>query len=244
MHKPTQNTTVPSWQPLGEALLDYQNGSVQAHVTIRSSIEYDRLVPVSAFYRQGNDFPKLEKQALQKCKGKVLDIGAGAGSHTLFLQKKGMDVTAIDVNPLAVEVMQMRGVQHSVCTDIYSFEGGKFDTILMMMNGIGVAQDLNGLAKLLEHLKGLLNPGGQILFDSTDISYVSPDDKAFASLRKHKGTYYGTVFYELEYKGKCGEVYPWLFIDKETLMTLAESCGYHCHIAYEMQDQYLARLFL
>lgn len=243
MNKPIPNP-IPSWQPLGEALLDYQAGNVQATLIIRSSIEYDRQVPVKAFYRQSGNFPKIEKTAMEKCKGKVLDIGAGAGSHTIYLQKKGHDVTAIDINPLAIEVARERGVKNALCADIFTFEGDKYDTILMMMNGIGVARDLQGLSMLLQHLKTLLAPGGQILFDSTDISYVSSDDKAFASLKKHKGTYQGTVFYELEYKGKTGAVYPWLFIDKQTLTTIAESCGYHCHIAYEIQDQYLARLFL
>src|SRR6185437_5629672 len=230
------------WEPLGDAMMDYFLGKVGTSILVKSSIEGDRYVPLETFFREHQVFPPLEKDAFRFCKGKVLDAGAGSGPHALFLQKKGFDITGIDISEKSVEVMQKRGLKKSVCADIFSYETERFDTVLMMMNGIGIAGDLQGLSKLLYHFKKLLNHGGQVLFDSTDIGYVSSFDRSLSSLHTPIPEYYGTAYYQLEYKGKTSEIYPWLFIDKDTLATVATENGYKCSVLKMRGTQFLGRL--
>ncbi len=234
--------TVKPWIPLGDAMMDYFMGNMGTTIYIKSSIEGDRVVALEAFFRENENFPKIERHAFRYCKGKILDVGAGSGPHALYLQKKGFDVTAMDISEKSVEVMQKRGLKKTFCADILEYSGGVYDTILLMMNGIGVAGDLDGLSKLLQHFKTLLKSGGQVLFDSTDIGYVSSFDRAISSIRMPIPDYYGIAYYQLEYKGVVGEVYPWLFIDRKTLVNIAAENGYHCQVLKVQKTQFLASL--
>lgn len=231
------------WYPLGEALYDYYHGQLAACITVRSNVEEDRQIPVGAFFREKNKFPYLEKKALKHCQGKVLDVGAGAGTHALYLQSKGLDVDALDISTKAVKVMQARGLKNAFAADIFSFQSpSKYDTILLMMNGIGLAGTLDGLRKLLAHFKTLLKPNGQVVFDTTDINYVNESSKLKSSLAGYHTSYYGTVYYQLSYKNENSEVYPWLYIDKDTLERIAIAEGYWLEIIASVDDQYVAKL--
>jgi SAM-dependent methyltransferase len=236
---------LPSWKPLGLALIDYHIGQRAAFITVRSSVEPDREVPVDAFYREALRFSRLEKTALKNCRGKVLDIGAGSGAHCLWLQKKGLDVTALDISPDAAEVMRLRGLKKAFAADFRDFKTGeRFDTLLLMMNGIGVCQNLPGLEAFLKKCKTMLAAGGQIIFDSTDIAYVPVDNRALAGLHLPAPEYHGTVWYQLIYKGQLSEPYEWIFIDKETMRTVAAKQGFRMEILAEAGEQYLARLMV
>jgi SAM-dependent methyltransferase len=231
-----------NWQPLGEAFLDFLNGNMMAAITVRSNVEADVLTKVSAFFRE-RDLPFLDKIALKKCRGKILDIGAGSGSHSLLLQNKGFDVTAMDVSRKACEVMNKRGIRNVICEDIFNIHNRQFDTLLLLMNGIGIAADLEGLNHLLQHFDKLLREGGQVIFDSTDIAYVTQQSREKATLKPPRDIrYYGEVWYQLEYKGMAGEPYPWLFVDKNTLQGIAVQNGFQVKFLANDEEQYLARL--
>ena len=232
-----------AWRPLGEAIKDYHLGEWNTQLKVISSAEHDVFVPMSSFYRQGMNFPKLEKNAFRLCRGKVLDAGAGAGSHSLHLIQKGLDVTALDISESSVDVMKMRGIKSAICADLYHYMPfEKFDTVLMMMNGIGIAGDLDGLRKLLAHLKELIKPDGQIIFDSSDISYVTEASRAASSIQAPKPDYFGTTYYQLGHKGLLGEMYTWLFIDPKTMDRFAREAGFKMHLEYQSEEHYLATL--
>jgi len=157
---------------LGEALYDYYSKSRRAKLWIHNKYGPKEEMPVAIYFRSGPKLLELERIALDNCTGKVLDIGAGAGSHALLLQKKGVDVTALEVSPKAVAVMRLRGVASVIEKDIFSFKEKGFDTVLLLMNGIGLVGNIAGLKAFLQHAKELLNPGGQLLFDSSDVAYL------------------------------------------------------------------------
>ncbi len=196
-------------------------------------------MPISVFFRDLEKMPTIETKAMDLCRGKVLDIGAGVGSHSLILQKRGLDVTAIEKSALAVEVMKKRGVKQAIAGDIFALTDMRFDTLLLMMNGIGLVGDIKGLEYFFEYVKSLLLPDGQLLFDSCDILYLyqggpTPTDQ-----------YYGEIFFQYEYKKQKGEWFKWLYVDQETLEITATNTGWNCEIIYEdNKDQYLARLTL
>lgn len=223
---------------LGQALYGYFNERASHKLWIHNRYGEREEMPVATYFRKEDDMPDLEWLAMKECRGKVLDIGAGAGSHTLHLQEQDCDVTAIDISPLSVEVMKDRGVLKAISADIFTYNPEKFDTLLLLMNGIGLAGTVDRLKQLLTHFKELLNPGGQILFDSSDIAYLYegelPEDR-----------YHGEVWYQYEYRGKKGEWFQWLYIDENTMSAVAEDLGFEMDVLLEDEfGQYLSRLTL
>ncbi len=226
----------------GKALRDYQNGAYTEDLITYTSLEQEDILPLPHLFRSYDEMPFLEQQALQLCRGSVLDIGCGAGSHSLYLQEKGFKVTAIDSSEGAVTTARERGVRNVVHQDILNYSGTKFDTILLLMNGIGVAQRINLLGKFLEHLETLLNPGGQILTDSTDILYVFEEEDGSYRIPVNRD-YYGEVVFTVAYKGKKDKPFPWFYIDFTLLKDIAENQEFNCELVCSGDHfDYLARL--
>src|ERR1700761_6126978 len=130
---------------LGEAISDYYHHTSPGKLWVHNKYGPREQMPVDVYFRSLDDMPELEWIALQQCRGRILDIGAGAGSHALALQRLGQDVTALEISPLSVAVMEERGVGKICCADFFAFSGEVYDTLLLMMNGIGLAASLDGL---------------------------------------------------------------------------------------------------
>jgi SAM-dependent methyltransferase len=223
---------------LGQAIYDYKHGQSDSKLWINNRYGPKEEMPVATYFREEDDMPDLEWMALEQCHGKVLDIGAGAGSHALYLQKQGLEVTAMDISPLCVKAMQERGIVKVLERDIFQYQQEKYDTLLLLMNGIGLAGNLEGLKRLLSQLKNLLNAGGQILFDSSDIAYLYE-----GNLPEQK--YYGEVEYQYAYKKLKTEWFSWLYIDENTLQQIAAETGYLMDVLIDDEyGQYLTRLTL
>jgi SAM-dependent methyltransferase len=212
--------------PVGEAVWDYFNGIMGESIFVRTDIAEDEHLSPAYFFREFDQMPVQEKEALKRAKGRVLDIGAGAGAHSLWLQGQGFDVDAIDISPLLCRTMRKRGVINVLLKDVYALKDQKYDTILLLMNGTGVAQTLTGLERLLLHLKTLLNPGGKILADSSDLQYLFTDENGDTWIDIASDTYYGEMQYQLSYKNIEGKTFPWLFVDPETFIAVANRCGF------------------
>lgn len=236
---------LPSDQdPLGQALFNYWETGKSWNVIVRSGIIANETLPPRYFFREWDEMPEIEQIALKNCNGRILDIGAGAGCHTLHLQEKGLEVTALEVSELSCQVMADRGIRKIVNKSIEEFTAQTFDTILLLMNGIGLAGTLENLPNLMLHLKSLLNPGGQILFDSSDIKYLFEDDDGSLLVNLNQG-YYGEIDYQLQYKKCIGKRFIWLFVDLTTAQTEAMALGFKTEIlAQGEQGAYLMRLTL
>ncbi|MCX2478607.1 class I SAM-dependent methyltransferase [Pedobacter sp. MC2016-15] len=223
----------------GNALQDHFNNNTAETLWLHNSYDEPEEMPVDIFFRTEEEMPDIELEAMDLCEGRVLDVGGGAGSHALILQERGFDVVAIDLSPSAVEIMQERGVQQAVVGDIFSYSGEKFDTLLFLMNGIGLTGTVEGFKTFINHAKTLLNEGGQLLFDSSDITYLYEDTE------KPTDKYYGEVSYQYEYQGEKGEWFNWIYIDPILLKQIARESGWECHLLFDDgQDQYLAEMRL
>ena len=223
----------------GEALKDQYTKPPSETLWVHNSYDEPEEMPVDIYFREESEMPDLELKALQLCKGKVLDVGAGVGSHALILQKRGFDVTGMDISAPAVAIMKERGLQKAIEGNILQYKGDTYDTLLFMMNGIGLTGTIAGLTSFLKEVKSLLNPDGQLLFDSSDLSYLY-QEVAFPS-----SGYYGEVSFRYEYKGLKGGWFKWIYVDQQTLKSLAKKQGWIVEIVFEDdQDQYLARLSL
>ncbi len=224
---------------LGRAISDYYNYERSHILWVHDKHGPKVEMPVATYFRNEDKMPELELTALNLCKGKVLDIGAGAGSHSLALEDRGIKVTAIDISPLAVEVMNMRGVTKAMQQDIFLFSGKRFDTLLLLMNGIGLCGNIEGLRRFLIHVKKLLRPGGQLIFDSSDVAYLFEDD---IPVLDH---YYGEIACRYEYRRQKSDWFTWLYIDRNTLNMIAGDEGWNMELITEDESgQYLARLTL
>ena len=222
---------------LGSAIAGYYHKISAGKLWVHSKYGPREEMPVEVYFRTADDMPELEWQALRHCRGRVLDIGAGAGSHALFLQQSGMNVTALDISPKAAKVIQARGVQNVLHENFFELKAyTKYDTLLLLMNGIGLAGTLDGLHNFFQKARKLLRPGGQLIFDSSDIAYL------YKGRPPKTGPYYGEVLYQYEYLRQRSDWFHWLFIDKKTLTTIAQKEGWRVGLLYkEPSGQYLVR---
>jgi SAM-dependent methyltransferase len=230
----------------GKAILDYQTNDSPEEIITETSISEADEMSVSYLFRTYNEMPELEQKALQLAKGNVLDVGCGAGSHTLELQnERKLDVTAIDISENAVRACQLRGIENVKVANILDLdEENKFDTILLLMNGTGIFGTLNETAKYLQKLKSLLKKGGQILIDSSDLIYMYDQDEDGAYSIPADG-YYGELTFTVKYKGITEDTFPWLYLDYNTLQNAAIANGLKCELLLEGEHfDYLARLSL
>ena len=228
----------------GKAILDFQTNNAPEDLITETSISEADEMSVAYLFRTFDDMPTLEQKALQLAKGKVLDVGCGAGSHVLYLQnEKNLEVTAIDISPNAVEACQLRGVQNVRVQNILEVANEKFDTILLLMNGTGIFGTLHETTKYLQKLKSLLSPNGQILIDSSDIIYMFDEDEDGGKWIP-SDNYYGELTFTISYKNETEKPFPWLYLDYNTLQNAANANGLQCEMIAEGDHfDYLARLF-
>lgn len=228
----------------GKAILDFQTNNSPENLVTETNISEADEMSVDYLFRSFNEMPKLEKKALQLCKGKVLDVGCGAGSHSLYLQEKGFEVTTIDISENAIKACQLRGLKNARVQNILDLENESFDTILLLMNGTGIFRTLLETSNYLQKLKSLLNPNGQILIDSSDIIYMFDEDADGSYLVPADG-YYGELTFTISYKNETEESFPWLYLDYNTLQNAAHANGLQCELILEGEHfDYLARLTL
>ncbi len=222
---------------LGYAMMDHYHGRSAGKLWVHNTYGPKEEMPVQIYFRDMAVMPELEWIALQRCRGRILDIGAGAGSHALALQQLGQDIAALDISPILVDLMEQRGVKKVIAGDFFDLPTGNSDTyntLLLLMNGIGLAGSLDGLDKFLQKAQRILYPGGQLLFDSSDIAYL------YKGRPPNGPDYYGALFYQYEYKRQRSDWFQWLFIDRKTFTAIATKAGWETELLYEDgHDQYL-----
>ncbi len=230
--------------PFGRALLAYDEGENDAGLIIRREDGSEATLPVHFFFRSEEEFSDIELRAMDLCRGHVLDIGAGTGIHSKALKARDMEVTALDITPEAADIMCRRGIGEVVKEDIFKYQGGPFDTLIMLGHGIGIVEDLQGLQRFLAHAGGLLFSGGQLIFDSMDVTRSNlPGDVAYHNRNRRAGRYVGEITMQFEFEGTRGPLCRWLHVDQRTLHRCAREEGWDCEIVTENESgEYLARL--
>ena len=227
--------------PIGEAILDYAENRKAIDIIVSSELCEDDVIPLEVLFRTRKEMPELELKALELCRGDVLDVGAGAGIHCFELQKKGLNVFAIEASLGATEHLRNCNipVEHVLFENFAP--NTKYDTILMLMNGIGIAGTLGQLKATLLHAKTLLKPGGQLICDSSDIRYLYEDDDG-ALWMNLNAEYYGNFRFQMHYKKTSGPWFDWLYIDYDSLHIIANKAGFSCKKVSEQDHHFLAQL--
>ncbi|KOS07542.1 methyltransferase [Flavobacterium akiainvivens] len=229
----------------GKAILDYQTRNNPQNLMTETSISEEDEMEVAYLFRDFKHMPKIEQKALQMAKGNILDVGCGAGSHSLYLKNvRNKRVQPIDISASAIEACKLRGLDNAQVADILTYNGGTFDTILLLMNGTGIFGKLENVTQYLTKLKSLLDEGGQILIDSSDLIYMFDEDEDGGKWIPAEG-YYGEITFTVSYKGETEEPFDWLYLDYNTLQNAAHANGLNCELVMEGEHyDYLARLTL
>jgi SAM-dependent methyltransferase len=233
---------IAPWRPYAHVMRDYFAGKHDATIVIYDDFERDE-APIAYFFREPSQFSPIDQHAVELCRGRVLDVGAGSGCLSLALQEKGVEVVALEILPELLEILEARGVKNIRRGSIFEYAGDSFDTILMMMNGIGIGETLKGLEALLDHARTLLAPGGQLLADSCDLrlweAAGKPDDD---HLFLDDGRYLGELHIQLEYQGKKGPPFQQLYVDPDTLAKIAKQAGWTTEVIAILEPGYLVRM--
>lgn len=231
--------------PMGNAIADFWKNGVAGRLRVFSPDFDEDEIPVSTLFREIEDMPEIEQEALRLAEGEILDVGAGAGCHALALQEMGKKVVAIDISELSIDTIKQRGVANAWTKDffeLHSTTDGKFDTILFLMNGIGIAGSIENLPRFFAKISELLNDGGCVLLDSSDIRYVFENEDGSFDINLDDN-YYGELQYQMQYKRVKGDAFPWLYIDFATLQAYAEDNGFNAELVMEGEHyDYLAKL--
>ena len=227
---------------MGRAIAEYYKTGKAGKLRVLSSMFYEDEIPVATLFRTYEEMPTLERTAMDLCKGRTLDVGAGAGCHSVVLKERGLDVMAIDISQLSVDVMKERGIDARNINFFDETFTEKFDTILLAMNGIGIVGKAENLCNFFRAARRLLAPDGQVLLDSSDIKYIFMDDDGSMEINLAAG-YYGEVDYKMRYRSTTGEPFDWLYIDFDTLSMYAEEHGFTCEKCADGEHyDYLARI--
>ncbi len=184
---------------------------------------------------------ELDALAVEACRGRVLDVGAGAGRHALALQARGLEVVAIDVSPICVAICRERGVRDARVFDVMELASaeplGRFDTLLFGMQTIGVAGGVETLETLLRRLRACLAPGGRILADSSALREPWEGDASDRSASR------GEIVLTTRYRGWRGDPFPWVYLAEADLREIAEAAGYGMQtLGRVASGEYLASL--
>lgn len=226
----------------GRAILDYQTNNEPQDLITETNISEADEMNVAYLFRSFKEMPKIEQKALQLSKGKILDVGCGAGSHSFHLQEKGFDVNSIDISENAIKACELRGLKNARVQNLLDIQNETFDTILLLMNGTGIFGTLAQTSIYLQKLKSLLNPNGQILIDSSDIIYMFDEEEDGSKWIPADG-YYGELTFTISYKNQTEEPFPWLYLDYNTLQNAANANGLNCELITEGEHfDYLAKL--
>ncbi len=229
--------------PYAEALSDHQAGAGDVRLRLWSSLGEDDEIPAAVFFRSPDELFPFEVHALDLCRGSVLDLGAGTGVHALELQRRGLDVTAVELVPELVEIQRARGVRRAIRGDLATWMGGPFDTVLLLMNGIGPTGTLRGMERFLVHAQALVAPSGQLIFDSGDAQIEGPVDPGDAARWPPTDDgYRGEAWIELGYGGRRGPPFRELYADVDVAAERAAGAGWSFAVAFEGEGSYLARL--
>jgi len=226
--------------PMGQAILDFATTTKNVDIIVRSEICDDDVIPSEYLFRSYEEMPRIEQIALEKCAGNILDVGAGAGIHAKYLLEQGKVVSCIDISAKAVEHLTNQGIAARQL-NFFNLENESYDTLLMLMNGLGIAGRLANLELTLLKATSLLSEGGKILCDSSDIKYLYEDDEGGYWVDLNAG-YYGDFKFQMNYKDHTSKWFEWLYVDLENLTSIAEKVGLLVNLLHEEDGQYLVEL--
>ncbi|MCX6647372.1 MAG: class I SAM-dependent methyltransferase [bacterium] len=211
----------------GQAFLDHmKSGSEVMTKIVRVEDGNVEDHPISIYFQTFDEWNPLDRALMQWVKGRVLDVGVGAGRVALYLQEQGFDVVGIDLSPGAIETCVKRGVKDARLHNILESPlDEKFDAILMLGYNLGIAATHANVAPYLDRMKSMLNPGGRIIFNQVNWQRTEkPEHLKFHEAMRKIGRYPVEMTLKIVY-GKLEETFGWCLTSQEELVDIAKTVG-------------------
>jgi SAM-dependent methyltransferase len=215
----------------GRALMDWARGGTAPEIIERDDGFTDLGAGHELYVAQFNGWNSSERRSMRHVRGRVIDVGCGAGRVTLYLQQRGFDVVAMDASRLAIRAARLRGIKKAWCMSIddLSDKIASFDTIALLGNGFGIFGTPERLQRMLRLWAQKTNPGARILAQSTNpyCGGAPAFDRAYYQRNKQKGLMPGQIRIRTQYQGYVGEWSDWLFVSRNEMRILLRGTGWH-----------------
>ncbi|MBI2850170.1 MAG: methyltransferase domain-containing protein [Chloroflexi bacterium] len=229
----------------GHGVYDYFRGRIDTAEIIEKDDRYiDTSGGPKAYFSEYKGWVPSERKAMRYARGRALDIGSGAGRCSLYLQEKGLEVTAIDNSPLAIEVCKLRGVKDARIIPISQISSrmGIFDTVLMMGNNFGLFGSFEGAKRLLKKLDKITSKNGRIITSSRDVYRTeNPEHLAYQESNRRKGRMSGQIRIRVRYKQYIGPWFDYLMVSKKEMENILDGTGWQVGRYIDHNDsQYIA----
>lgn len=222
---------IESWDAFGQEIHAFWMGKQDAIEIIERD---DGLIDVSggpgSYFAPYREWSVEQQEAMTYVRGRVLDIGCGAGRIALYLQEQGHEIVAIDISPLAVEVSLQRGVRDVRLLSINQINSrlGTFDTIVMMGNNFGLFGNFRRARWLLRRWHGMTSPEARIIAQTLDPYQTdNPDHLAYHAWNRQRGRMGGQARIRVRYKRSIGPWFDYLFVSREEMSDLVAGTGWH-----------------
>jgi 2-polyprenyl-3-methyl-5-hydroxy-6-metoxy-1,4-benzoquinol methylase len=209
----------------GQQLLAQFNGKTPTAEFVEREDNYLDIGSDAGFYfSKYEQWSVLEHLAIERAKGRVLDIGCGAGRHSLYLQQKGFDVTAIDNSPGAIEVCKLRGLKNAIVkaiADVDEFKPNSFDTILMFGNNFGLFGDAENAKLILKKLSQITSSEAQIIAGTRNPYRTdSREHLEYHEFNRQRGRMPGQIRMRVRYGKAVGLWFDYLFVSPKEMQEI------------------------
>lgn len=216
---------------MGRAYLDYLNGRIDTNIIIdRDDGESERgAMGFAVYFSTYPDWPPRQREALEHVTGRVLDVGCGAGRHSLYLQEKGHDVVGIDESPLAIHVCKARGIRNAQALRFTQVSRAlrPFDTIIMLGNNFGLFGSFKRARWMLRRLRGMTSPNARIIAETLDpYKTENPLHLAYHERNRQRGRMGGQIRLRARYEGYTSPWFDYLFVSEDELRDLLDGTGW------------------
>jgi SAM-dependent methyltransferase len=213
----------------GHAVMDFHRGMGGWAVVERDDGYIDSSEGIDTYFADSKKWPAHQRKATRLAKGRVLDIGCGAGRHALHLQGKGLDVTGIDESPLAIRVCKERGLKRARVASITRIPPnlGVFDTILMLGNNFGLFGSRRRARWLLRRFRTLTSDNGRILAESLDpFATKNPFHRRYQKSNLDRGRMRGQVRIRLRYQSYVTKWFDYLLVSRKEMQGIVKGTGW------------------
>jgi SAM-dependent methyltransferase len=218
----------PNEDAFGQMLFALYSGSEVFEIVERDD-GYIEAMPAKGYLSEYKDWSQIEQRAMDFAKGRIMDVGCGAGRHSLYLQNKGFNVTGIDVSPLAVKVCRLRGLKKVKLTSIENvdFKPGTFDTILMMGNNFGLLAKFKKAKRLLRKFHRITSKNSLIVAVTNDpYKTDNPAHLVYHKRNRQRGRMGGELKIRIRYKQYKGRWFEYLLASKQEVEEILKGTGW------------------
>ena len=216
-------TLKPEHDAFGQEIWAYYKGKEICEIVERDDGYFSAHQNPKVYFSEFKDWPFIEQKAMEYVKGRVLDVGCGAGRHSLYLQEKGFDVLGIDSSPLAVKVCELRGLKKVKVTSVQNinFKPNSFDTIIMMGGNFGLLGNIETARRLLKRFHRITSENAIMIAETRDpYKTDNPSHLEYQKLNRKRGRMSGQIRIRVRFEKTATKWFDWLMVSHEEMQEL------------------------